>query len=90
LVKLLVAVGGNFGLFTSYLNRTNPMQDTVSRWPEFYLVEDIKEFGPFPIKSLFHLLFLWSFQDMTPILNLCNIVAESPGVAPGCMDLESM
>ena len=90
MVKFLVAVGGDFGLFAHHLYGTNAVQHTIARWPELYLIYDIKEFNPFTVKPLFHLLSLLSFQDHCSNRSIIKKLAESPGVAPGCMDLESM
>ncbi len=53
--EFLVAVGNNFCLKSDDRNRFDSVQEPSTGWPEFHLLEQVKEINPFTIKPLFHL-----------------------------------
>ena len=52
--EFLVAVGNDFCLKSDDRNRFDAVQQTGTGWPEFHLLEQVKEINPFTIKPLFH------------------------------------
>ena len=52
--EFLVAVGNDFCLKSDDRNRFDSVQQAGAGWPEFYLLEQVKEINPFTIKPLFH------------------------------------
>ena len=53
--EFLVAVGNDFGLKSDDRDRFDSVQQAGTGWPEFHLLEQVKEINPFTIKPFFHL-----------------------------------
>ena len=95
--KFLVAMGGEPGSLPHNFNGANAVESTCSGGPQLDLVDEVKNSHPFSIKSFFdrvgYFFFHLSFNSpgfTLPRDRVFKIMAESPGVAPGYMDLESM
>lgn len=87
--KCLAAMGGHPGYLTFSFNGSDTVKLPVPRRPQLYFLNQVEQPDPFSKISFLYgrLVFIQCFNHDT--IRFFSL-AESSGVAPGCMDLESM
>ena len=90
--KFPIAMGGEGGGVAGDFDGSNTVELTASGGPEFDFIDQVEKSYPFPVKSFFYRFCLLVFHCciLTTWANCPVVVAKSPGVAPGCTDLESV
>ena len=75
---------GDNSAFALLLDFADAVQFAVSARPEFNFVQKQEQFNIFTV-----IPFVLQFESLPPVIKEL-VLARSPGVSPGCMDLGSM